>query len=108
MEDVFKELGLRYADSMPVEIAGVLVPLVVIAFLCWKVYDSDVVFRTGLLIILAGLAVAVLLNVPLAIGAAKSHCRALYTQSHDSGDLLRQLDYRTSNCSNVWPFGPDS
>lgn len=111
MEDALRDVGLQYAKSLPLAIAAVLAPLVLIGWGFVKVRELDRSARYLACGALSVLAVLFIAQVPGAYSKAKDNCRQEFQHAGGHYDFpaeLRPLGYVTSKCAKVWPRGPDS
>jgi len=110
MEDAARDLGLAYANSLPLVLASVLVPLIAIAWLAIKAKDLDESIRNFAFVCLGVAALFFVVQAPGAYSKAKSQCRAEWRQDAGTSPGFATsvpVSYRLSKCYNAWPYGPD-
>jgi uncharacterized membrane protein YhaH (DUF805 family) len=107
IEDVAREAGLRYAQSMPEAIAISIGVLVFLAWLAYKAKDLEDPSRGMALVLLTVIAVIVVVQFPTAYGKAEAYCAEQWKK--DSSRSLFQPGiplYLMTRCASIWPQGP--
>ncbi len=116
MADFLRDVGLKYADTLPVALGTCLAVLVGLAWLGWMTSESDLEPKPLIYALLAGAAIAVVVQFPAATDSARDYCRSLAASSSDTTELGGRtytvegpdsVEYRLSDCASVWPDGPD-
>ena len=113
MGDFVRDVGLKYADSVPLALGVLIAPLAVIAWLAYWVYENKDLEddRTAIFVGLAVAALFFIVQVPAAYTQAKSHCEDLWAEAEGplidtTVDISVDTSYISAGCHNVWPTGP--
>jgi hypothetical protein len=107
VSDLLRDVGLKYSESLPAKIGSVAIPLVVIAWVMYKVYESNSEWRNPLLVGLGALAIVAVVQLPIAIESARSSCRRILVEhTRSPWASSPPWAYLTSKCMSVWPNGP--
>lgn len=97
--DNFAQLGIEYAQSLPLALASVVVPVAFLAWLAAHVEKMPGELHSAMYTCLAVAACFFVVQWPFAYNQAKKGCRAIQSQG--------MIDYISSGCYTVWPEGPD-
>lgn len=108
MGDTFRDAGLKYASSLPYDLAPIIVGVFIIGWLWIKSKDAEEPFKGILRASLIGASIALVIQYPVAYTRAENYCRQVW---HESGGTDSSADipfgYRESKCAVAWPNGPN-
>jgi hypothetical protein len=108
VEDIGKELGLIYAQSMPGAIAGLIAILVGIAWLGLKTDRLEESRRGPVRFGLLVLALFFAIQLPAAYSSAKDYCREEWDKAGGTSNAYdAPYPYTATKCMSIWPHGPD-
>jgi hypothetical protein len=108
VEDIAKEVGLKYAESLPAALAVNVAILVVLGWLAIWTDRLEESSKRPARIALALAALFIIVQMPAAYSAAEDYCREEW---ENAGGTPMTFDapypYTVSKCMSVWPHGPD-
>lgn len=121
MDDILADMGLRFAETLPLYLG---LNLAVLVLLGWGAYKAHENHSPGGIWLCAIAAVPCLAIMPVAYAQARDYCTDLAATSRSASTTSSLslpagnpspifprspgIQYALSKCVSVWPYGPDA
>jgi ABC-type transport system involved in cytochrome bd biosynthesis fused ATPase/permease subunit len=108
MGGLFKEVGLKYAEFLPLMLGSAVVSVVIVVYLWIEVRKFEEPWKSVFSIALIGASLVVIVHFPVSYSNAKDYCREQWARYGGTSSTYEPPEgYLLSKCGNAWPHGPD-